>query len=74
MPRTRRPIEEIADLIEKHDFASEASHTAQVEEMALKEQLCMPKEKVLRQRETFFRGMHFRGLKQMLEDADMGFI
>lgn len=74
MPRTFKSVEEIQGLIDQYDWASEESHAPQVEEMSLKEQLCLPRDEVMKQREKFFKEMNFRGLEEILEKGRNGFV
>ena len=74
MPRTSKPAQEIQNVIDKHDWASEESHAPQVEEMGVQGWMCLPKEETMRQREKFFKGIAFRGLEAMLKEAEKGFV
>ena len=74
MPRTSKDVGENQESIEKHDWASEESHAAQVEEMGLKGYLCLPEDEVMRQREELFKEMKFRGLEEMLREGRNGFV
>lgn len=72
MLKTNRSIKEIEKVVKSNDWADSAAHAAQVEEMSVKEQLSLPREETLRQREKFFKDIEFRGLEQLIKDAEKG--
>ena len=68
IPITYKSLEQIQEEMSgAKDF--EALEAAQVEEMMVLGCLAVPREKTLRQREVFFKGIKFRGLRELLEDA-----
>ena len=52
-----------------NDVLSDEGMLAQVEEMTINSQLMCPEEETLRQRQKYFQGLKFRGLEQLLRDA-----
>lgn len=72
MPRTHRSEAEIQDSIAKHvaDGDSGALEMAQIEELMVMACLACPKEKTLRQRETYFGQVGFLDLEHLLRRAE----
>ena len=73
MPRTYKSTSEIQLALEEHghdETMSKESEVAQVEEMMVLGCLAVPREKTLRQRGKYFQGVRFRGLEELLSDAE----
>ncbi|KAI4086738.1 MAG: hypothetical protein LQ344_007307 [Seirophora lacunosa] len=72
MPRTSKSWPQIQSVLEAHAGEKELSEElelAQVEEMMVMSYLACPKEATLRHREKYFRRIHFRPLRELLQAA-----
>lgn len=69
MPRQFRSLEDIRKDKGANEVNSLPGLSAQIEEMGVLEHFSVPKEKTLKQRETFFKDVTFRDLQQALRYA-----
>ena len=71
MPRTHRTLEDIR-LSLASSSSMEDSMLAQMEEVTVMGCLACPKEKTLKQRERYFKGLGFLGLEDLLRYTKEG--
>jgi len=71
MPRTHKSLENIRYSLDTSATMAE-SMLAQMEEVIVMGCLACPKEKTLRQHETYFKGLKFLGLEDLLKYAEEG--